>query len=106
MARPLLFRSDEFIKFDEFTEKLRSIHTSVNVFVCVCVCVKLQHLYEDIASNVKNGFYTHSLCLKVHSHERQRLHLRVRLRQDDNIVSMRMLRQTQRMGVEPILLCI
>ena len=29
--------------------------------------------------------------------------LRVRLRQDDNIVSMRMLPQTQRMGVEPIL---
>ena len=44
--------------------------------------------------------------LKVHSHERQRLHLRVRLRQDDNIVSMRTLCQTQRMGVEPILLCI
>ena len=40
---------------------------------------------------------------KVHSHERQQLRLRVRLRQDDNIVSMRMLHQMQRMGVEPIL---
>ena len=38
---------------------------------------------------------------KVHSHERQRLRLRVRLHQNDNIVSMRMLHQTQRMGVEP-----
>ena len=42
---------------------LQSIHTSVNVCVCVCVCVKLQHVYEDIASNAKNGFYTHSLRL-------------------------------------------
>ena len=41
--------------------------------------------------------------VKVHSHELQRLRLHVRLRQDDNIVSMRTLRQTQRMGVEPIL---
>ena len=41
--------------------------------------------------------------VKVHSHERQRLRLLVRLCQDDNIVSMRMLRQMQRMGVEPIL---
>ena len=25
--------------------------------------LKLQHVYEDIASNAKNGFYTHSLHL-------------------------------------------
>ena len=37
--------------------------------------------------------------VKVHSHDRQRLRLRVHLHQDDNIVSMRMLHQTQRMGV-------
>ena len=43
---------------------------------------------------------------KVHSQERQRLRLHVRLCQDDNIVSMRMLRQMQRMGIEPILLCV
>ena len=41
--------------------------------------------------------------LKVHSHERQRLRLRVHLHQDDNIVSVRTLRQMQRMGVKPIL---
>ena len=41
--------------------------------------------------------------LKVYSHEHQHLCLCVRLCQDDNIVSMRMLCQTQRMGVEPIL---
>ena len=41
-----------------------------------------------------------AFLVKVHSHERQCL------RQDDNIVSMRTLRQTQRMGVEPILLCV
>ena len=47
---------------------LRSIHTSVNVCVCVCVCVKLQHVYEDVASNAKNGFYTHSLRLMQRPH--------------------------------------
>ena len=35
----------------------------------------------------------------VHSHERQRLRVHLRLCQNDNIVSMRMLCQTQRMGV-------
>ena len=39
-------------------------------------------------------FVSRVKTLKVHSHERQLLRLRVRLRQDDNIVSMRMLRQT------------
>ena len=36
--------------------------------------------------------------VKVHSHERQRLRVRLRFRQITNIVSMRMLRQTQRMA--------
>ena len=36
--------------------------------------------------------------VKVHSHERQRLCLHVRLRQDDNIVSMRTLRQNAKNG--------
>ena len=45
-----------------------------------------------------------NICLlKVHSHKRQHLRLHVHLHQDDNIVSMRMLCQMQRMGVEPIL---
>ena len=47
--------------------------------------------------------YLSFASIKVHSHQRQCLRLRVRLCRDDNIVSMRMLRQTQRMGVEPIL---
>ena len=50
---------------------LRSIHTSVNICICVCVCVKLQLVYEDVVSNAKNGFYTHSLhltqCLHWHN---------------------------------------
>ena len=85
--------------------------------ICVCVCFKNGTLrLWDVASNAKNGYRTQSFCLhqianknakkahSVHSHERQHLHLR--LRQDDNIVSIRTLRQTQRigsMGVEPTL---
>ena len=62
--------------------------------------------YFDPPENPDPGHLPNSaalLTVKVHSHEHQHLCLRVRLRQDDNIVSMRMLRQTQRMGVEPIL---
>ena len=44
----------------------------------------------------------HPIDVMIHSHERQGLRVRVGLRQVDNIVSMRMMRQTQRMGVEPI----
>ena len=40
-----------------------------------------------------NGGQKNDTTVKVHSHERQRLRLRVRLLQDDNIVSMRTLRQ-------------
>ena len=46
------------------------------------------------------------MTVKPHSHERQRLRVRLRLRQIANIVSMRMLRQTQRMGSIPIFLCL
>ena len=61
--------------------------------------------YFDPPENPDPGHLPNSaalLTVKVHSHEHQHLRLHVRLRQDDNIVSMRTLRQTQRMGSAPI----
>ena len=57
---------------------LRSIHTSVNVCVCVCVCIKLQHVYEDVASNVKDAFdATSSLTQCYHLDTNAKAHANV-----------------------------
>ena len=77
----------EFTEFSESSVPFRKNSIGSAAVLCANVCISI---------------YT---ILKDHSHERQRLRvrLRLRLRQDDNIVAMKMLRQTQRMGVEPIL---
>ena len=73
----------EFTEFSESSVPFRKNSIGSAPVLCANVCISIYRILKD------------------HSHERQRL--RVRLRQDDNIVAMRMLRQTQRMGEEPIL---
>ena len=74
----------------ELVFELSLIHTSVNVWVCVRLCIRMLTLCPW------------RCCVKVNSHERQRLHLCVRLRQIATCLWGRCVKM-QRVGSTPTL---